>query len=270
MRALVLLVGFALACGVLVAASPASAQTGYVRVDAPAGGALGLVVVDGAQAGRPGDVLAVPADSATTVALVEAGAAWNPRRAEVTVSVPAGDTLAVGLALPERYRVETLPLGARVRLDRPDGAAQLLGEAPLTVDLAPGTAGTLVATLDGYAEARLALDGRAGVPVTLVLAPDGTAPGTVPVTVLTTERSGRGRALIDAAVGALTLGAGAFAVVTKFRADRIDDRYRDPASAERGSESLRAEAQRLDRFSLVALGAMQVGVGVLAVRLVLR
>ena len=252
----------------VVTAASASAQTGYVRV-APAASAA-LVVVNGTEAGRPGDVLAVPADSATTVALVEAGAAWDPRRAEVTVSVPADDTLAVGLVLPERYRVETLPLRARVRLDRPDGTAQPLGEAPLAVDLPPGTAGTLVATLDGYSEARLALDGRAGRAITLVLAPDGSAPGTIPVTVLTTERSGRGRAVIDAAVGALTLAAGAVAVVTKFRADSVDDRYRDPASAERGSEDLRAEAQRLDRLSLVALGAMQVGVGVLAVRLVLR
>lgn len=254
----------------LALSASAGAQPAYVRVDAGTAPAPGVVVVDGVEAGRAGDVLRIAADTATVVALVEAGAAWNPRRAEVTVSVPAGDTLAVGLALPERYRVETLPLRALVALERPDGAREILGEAPLTVDLPAGTAGTLVATLDGYREARLALDGRAGAPLTLVLTPDGGAPGTAPVTVLTTERTGRSRSLLDAGLGALTLAAGVVAVVTKFRADDLDDRYRDPASAERGDETLRAEAQRLDRFSLVALGAMQVGVGVLAIRLVLR
>ena len=255
---------------VLVLASPSRAQVAHVRVDAPAG----VVVVSGTEVGGPGDVLTIPADSAVVVALVEAGAAWNPPRAEVTVSVPAGDTLAVGLALPVRVRVETLPLRAAVVLDRGDGTRQSLGEAPLTVDLAPGVTGTLVATLDGYREARLALDAatasRPGAPLLLVLTPDGSAPGTPPVTVLTTERRGNRAALLDAGIGALTLAAGAFAVVTKFRADGLDDRYRDPGSAERGSDTLRAEARRLDRLSLVGLGAMQVGVGALALRLVLK
>ena len=257
------------------ASQPAAAQPGYVRVDASASAAPGTVVVAGVEAGRPGDVLAVPADSAVTVALVEAGPAWSPRRAEVTVSVPAGDTLAVGLALPVRYRVETLPLRASVVLET---ARELrsLGTAPLSVDVPVGTTGTLVATLDGYREARLALESAdasgtdASAPLTLVLAPDGSAPGTPPVTVLTTERRGRRTFLVDAGIGALTLAAGAVAVATKFRADRLDDRYRDPASAERGVESLRADAERLDRLSLVALGAMQVGVGALAFRLILR
>lgn len=254
-----------------VLASAAAAQPAYVRVDASASAAPGTVVVAGVASGRPGDVLAIPADSAVVVALVEVGPAWSPRRAEVTVSVPAGDTLAVGLALPVRYRVETLPLRASVALET-GGERRILGTAPIRVDLPVGTAGTLVATLDGYREARVALDGAdpSGAPLTLVLAPDGSAPGTPPVTVLTTARRGRRTFLVDAGIGALTLAAGAVAVATKFRADRLDNRYRDPASAERGVETLRDDAERLDRMSLVALGAMQVGVGALAFRLVLR
>ena len=258
--------------GLIALATSAVAQTAptsYVRVDAPDGDAA--VVVGGVAAGRVGDVLAIPADSAVTVALVEAGAQWNPRRAEVTVSVPPNDTLAVGLALPVRVRVETLPSRAAVALVRPDGTRQALGASPLTADLAPGASGTLVATLAGYREARLALDAsaRRDGPVTLLLAPDGSAEGAPAVTVLSTARPGRHR-LVDAGIGVLTLAAGAVAVAAKFRADGIDDRYRDPASAERGSEGLRADAARLDRLSLVALGAMQVGVGALALRFVLR
>ena len=262
----ILLAGRAL-LGLVALATSAAAQTAYVRVDAPDGDAA--VVVGGVAAGRVGDVLAVPADSAVAVALVEAGAQWNPRRAEVTVSVPAGDTLAVGLALPVRVRVETLPSRAAVALVQPDGTRQALGESPLVADLAPGASGTLVATLDGYGEARLALDASAAGPVTLLLAPDGRSDGAPAVTVLSTTRPGRHR-LVDAGIGVLTLAAGAVAVATKFRADGLDNRYRDPASAERGSESLRSDAARLDRLSLVALGAMQVGVGALALRFVLR
>ena len=249
-------------------AHAASAQTATVRVSAP-DDAEAFVAVDGSVAGRPGEAIAIPADRPVRVALVEAGAVWNPRRATVTVSVSAGDTLGVGLALPVRVRVETLPGGAAVALVLPDGTARALGTAPLTADVDPGQTGTLVATLGGYREARMAL-AASDRPLTLVLAPDGLTADAPPVALLTTGRRDRRGALLDAGIGVLTLAAGAVAVVTKFRADRIDNRYRDPASAERGSEALRDEAQRLDRTSLVALGAMQLGVGAIALRLVLR
>ena len=281
---------FLLALAAFAANSPGQAQTepapagppartAFVRVDAPAGEAA-AVVVGGLAAGRAGDVLAVPADSAVTVALVEAGAAWNPRRAEVTVSVPAGDTLAVGLALPVRVRIETRPSRAAVALVRADGTRQALGTSPLAADLAAGTAGVLVATLGGYREARVALDAstaaRRTTPVTLLLVPDGGLAagsdggpdGAPAVTVLPARPRRTG--FVDAGIGVLALAAGAVAVAAKFRADGLDDRYRDPASAERGSASLRADAARLDRVSLAALGVMQLGVGVLALRFVLR
>ena len=254
----------------LCAVSAASAQTASVRVDSPD---AAVVAVGDSVAGRPGDVIAVPAGRPVRVALVEPGAAWNPRRAEVTVSVPPGDTLGVGLALPVRVRVETMPPGAAVALvtlTDVSSTRRALGTAPLTVDLPPGQAGSLEATLDGYLGAGAAVPGTSGALVLLRLAPDGVAETAAPVALLTTERRNPRGALVDATIGALTLAAGAVAVVTKFRADRLDTRYRDPASAERGSTDLRAEARRLDRASLVALGTMQVGVGAIAVRLILR
>ncbi|MEM0964322.1 MAG: prenyltransferase, partial [Bacteroidota bacterium] len=74
----------------------------------------------------------------------------------------------------------------------------------------------------------------------------------------------------DLGIGAAALAAGAVAVHFKFRADSVDDRYRSETSPERGDEALLDEALRLDRYSAAALGAMQVGVGVLALRFVLR
>ena len=75
---------------------------------------------------------------------------------------------------------------------------------------------------------------------------------------------------VDVGIGAAAVAAGAVAVHYKFRADRIDDRYRDPEDPGFADEALRQDALRLDRLSTVALVAMQVGVGALAIRFVLR
>jgi hypothetical protein len=216
---------------------------------------------------RPGAATAVAPGVAVDVTLVDDPGAWNPLRATARVGpLAAGDTARVALALPVRYRVETMPQGATVVLDGPDGT-RTLGLAPLTVDLPRNTQASVVARLDGYADARARLDG-AGGRVTLAL--DGVGGAAPPVVLLPTERSYLSRTLTDLGIGALTLAAGAVAVYYKFEADARDDRYRDPNSAERGLEPLRTEAESFDRRSAIALGAMQVGVGVLALRFVLR
>ncbi len=181
----------------------------------------------------------------------------------------AGDSLRLALDLPRRLRIETLPIRAEVALEDGAGGRRPLGTAPLTVDLPADAQGTLVATLDGYQTARLPLaDAAASGPTTILLDP---APGAEPgLELLPTERSTRRRTLIDVGIGAATVAAAALAVHYKFRADAVDDDYRSDDPALRGDEALRDEALRLDRTSAVALGAMQVGVAVLAIRFVLR
>ncbi len=90
------------------------------------------------------------------------------------------------------------------------------------------------------------------------------------VALLPTERSTARRTWLDIGIGAAAVGAGALAIYYKFEADNADDRYRDQLSPDRGDDSFRQEALRLDRLSAVALAGMQVGVGVLAIRFVLR
>ena len=248
---------------VSLAAAPAWSQpadsSAWVRVEADGG----AVVVDDRPAGAPGDWVEV-APGARTVALVDDLRAWDPRRASRTVTVGPGDSVSVALALPLRTRVETLPIRALV-VREDGGRRDTLGAAPLVLELAPGERAQLVATLDGFDAARATA--RAGEPVTLVLTP---AAGTVPdVALLPTERSTVRRTVIDVSLGVAALAAGAVAVHYKFRADALDDRYRGDTS-ERGNEALRQEALRLDRLSAAALGAMQMGVGVLALRFVLR
>lgn len=254
MRALVLLAA--------LIAVPASAQgTAWLVVETDGS----AVVIRGAGETRvtepPGTVVALPAGAATVEA-VDDPAAWNARRAETTVTLVAGDTARVALPLPVRYRVETFPLGAALTVDgRP------VGTAPATVDLPRGATATLVARLDGHADATATLAGDGGR-VDLTLRP--TSAEAPAVVLLPTQRSPRARTLIDVGIGALAVAAGAVAVHYKFRADRLDDRYRDPDGPDFGNETLRTEAEALDVRSGVALGVMQAGLVGLAVRFVLR
>jgi len=245
-----------------VLAAPLGAQTAYVRVEAEAG----VVLVDQALAGPAGAWLAV-APGTREVALVDDVQAWDPRQVTTTLTVAEGDSVTTRLVLPERVRVETLPIRATVFRVGTGGERDTLGVAPLTLDLAPGGSAELVASLDGYDDARRVVEANDRT-VTILLRP---GPDTSPeAALLPTQRSALRRTLIDSGIAAVILSAGAVAVHYKFRADAVDDRYRDPTSPEFGDESVRQEALRLDRYSIAALGAMQVGVGVLALRFVLR
>lgn len=211
----------------------------------------------------PGTPVTVPAGRVHVTALTDVQA-WDGPRAEVDIDAVAGDTVRVTLAVPVRYRIESVPLGATVAV-----AGRSVGTTPVNVDLARGATAAATVRLAGYTDAVAPLGG-AGGPIAVVLRPAGAAEGPPLVVRLPTQRSPRVRTWIDVGVGALTLAAGAVAVHYKFRADALDDRYRDPESPERGTESLREEAENLDLRSGLALGAMQVGVGVLALRFILR
>lgn len=251
---------FAFLLGALLAL-PVAAQTAHVRVDA----AEGEVVVDGERAGEVGGWIAVEPGE-RVLALVDDAEAWNPRRAERAVSVAAGDSVAVALTLPLRLRVETLPIRAVVVRETASGR-DTLGTSPLTLESDGAAPVVLVATLDGYEAVRqtVAPDAEA-VTIVLPLADEATPQAAL----LPTQRSTLGRTLVDVGIGAAALAAGAVAVHYKFRADAVDDRYRTEGTADFGDESLRDEALRLDRASAVALGAMQVGIGALALRFVFR
>ncbi len=242
-------------------AMPVAAQTAHVRVEAD----QGEVVVDGERAGDPGAWIGV-APGERAVALVDDADAWDPRRADRTVAVAAGDSVTVVLALPVRLRVETLPIRATVVRETASGR-DTLGTSPLTVETDGAAPVVLVASLDGYEPVRQTVAPYAEA-VTLVLPLGDDA--TPQAALLPTQRSTLGRTLVDVGIGAAALAAGAVAVHYKFRADAIDDRYRTEGTADFGDETLRDEALRLDRYSAAALGAMQVGVGVLALRFVLR
>ena len=243
--------------------TPAPAQVSVVT-NAPEA----LVKIDGVGVGvaedgpfevEPGDV---------TVQLVaEDVAAWAPRRSAVSVSVGAGERAEVRLDLPFRYRVETFPIGAEVSVEHA-GERESLGTSPIMLGRERRLEGSLIAEAPGYLPARVPAPDSLTNRVTLVLRPLEADAEPVAASGWTPAR--RPNRFIDYALGATAVAAAAVAVHYKFQADEVDDRYRLEGSQERGNPVLKAEAERLDGYSLAALGVMQVSVAVLAIRFVIR
>ena len=189
--------------------------------------------------------------------------AWQPRRAEREVTVEAGEMVEARLDVPYRYRVESFPYGATVSLEG-EGEARVLGTTPLDLSVEQPLDGTLVVRKPGFASAEQAPGEAADNRYSLVLRPLDFAAGTTAEVGLPSRRDPN--TWIDVAAVSLALGAGAVAVYYKFKGD---DEYEAYARSG-GDPALRDDFERYDTYSAVALGAMQVGIGVFAIRLVLR
>jgi hypothetical protein len=251
----------------VVAAAPAGAQapaTLVLETNAPEA----LVLANGAVIGRADEEPLYLPEGTVEVVLIEDAEAWESRRAAATVQVEPGAVVALALDLPVRYRIETMPARATVVLET-EGREEVLGETPLVLDRPEALSGTLVARRPGFLPASLAPGDSLTNRHTLMLRPleagarDEAAAGWMPP-------PRRPNPWIDIAAAGVAIAAAGVAVHYKFQADSVDDRYRNAISPERGDPALKAEAERLDVYSLSALGVMQLGLGVLAVRFVLR
>jgi hypothetical protein len=187
--------------------------------------------------------------------------AWRLRTAEADVKVQPGETQTVRLDVPTRYRVESFPYGAVVTLEG-EGDARRLGKTPLDLEVDEPLDGTLVVEKAGHAVERQQPGSAADNRYTFVLRPLDYEVGTTEVAL---NESQRPNYWIDAAAVGLALGAGAVAVYYKFKGDDEFDEY-----ARTGNPAERDDFERYDTYSAIALGAMQVGIGVFAIRLVLR
>jgi hypothetical protein len=187
--------------------------------------------------------------------------AWRPRRAEAEVEVRAGETVTVRLDVPTRYRIESFPYGAVVTVEG-EGGVRRLGETPLDYESPRPLEGTLVVEKAGHAAAEQAAGAAADNRYRFVLRPLDYEAGTAEVAL---GQPGPPNYWIDVAAVGLALGAGALAVHYKFKGD---DEYAEYARS--GDPQQRDDFERYDTYSAIALGAMQVGIGVFAVRLVLR
>lgn len=222
----------------------------------------GLVFADGEFLGAASAQPFTLAPGTYDLVLVEPNReAWRPRRAEAAATVEAGATAAVRLFVPARYRIESVPFGATVTHEAPTGEETALGTTPLDLLVDEPLFGTFRLEKPGYMTvvepAGEALENR----INVVLAPlEYEADASV---ALPEER--RPNYWIDVAAASVAVAAGAVAIYYKFEADNLYDEY-----LRTGDPELRPRFERYDDYSAAALGAMQVGVGVLAIRLVLR
>jgi len=222
----------------------------------------GLLRANGALLGAAGDGAFELAPGTYVLTLEEPNReAWQVRRAEAEVVVRAGEAARLRLDVPYRYRVESFPYGAAVTLEGPD-EARVLGETPLTVVFEAPLEGDLVVAAPGHRAARQPAGASADNAYSFVLKPLDPFEAAAPEAGLDARRP---NVWIDVAAAGLALTAGAVAVYYKQKGDARYDAY-----ARSGDPMLRPEFERYDTYSAVALGAMQVGLGVLAVRLVLR
>ena len=218
-----------------------------------------LVMIDSTYAGRAEGTVVASTPGQRTVALVPAEVgAWDLAQPQQTIELIEGDTLHLVIDFPYQYRIDSHPFGASVSLagipSSEIGKTPMLhtSDTVLTVDL--------LVSKDGYASTTIT-PGREVINrhSVVLVSFDGTVPDDLAV-----EWNPRGssKKWLNWAAGALALGGGALAVHYKFKADEQYEEY-----LQTGDPALKETVDRYDAYSYVALGAMQVGVGVLAIRL---
>lgn len=228
----------------------------YVRVTSNLPGSL--ILVDSTFAGTVGDstVISVrPGMHRIGVAPSEVGS-WVLSPPENPVLAFEGDTVIVKLDFPITYRIDTVPYGATVFREDED---RMLGETPLVFSTDAVLRAALVLEKSGYATERI-------MPGTEVVNQHTVSLRPLEDDISRSDAeewnpSPGGRWLTYSAVALIAAG-GALAVHFKFEADDKYEEYLETADAE-----TKAEVDRFDRMSYVALGGLQVGLGILVYRL---
>jgi len=241
-------------------AADSVAATGTVVIETNLPG--GLLFVDDEPLGvAEGGVFEVPAGAHTLILREPNAEAWRLRAVTAEIDVRSSATQTVRLDVPYRYRIESFPYGAVVTLEG-EGGAQRLGKTPLDLEVDEPLAGTLVVEKAGHTVARQQPGASADNHYAFVLRPLDYEVGSTEIALGEPRQPNQ---WIDIAALGLAAGAGAVAVYYKFKGDDEFDEY-----ARTGDPALRSDFERYDTYSAIALGAMQVGIGVFAIRLVLR
>ena len=185
---------------------------------------------------------------------------WSIAPLMVPLAPTPRDTLRLRMDFPFHHRLDTHPFGAQVFLV--NGPARTsLGTTPMvhvTSHLSPGI---FAIELEGYERVRLTPGDQIWNRYEVSLVPLTEDIGSAQIW----DAPKRRRSWIDYAAATLGVAAGVAAVHYKFKADRLDDRYQ-----ETGDPTLRPRIARLDDYSGLALGVMQLNLGVLAIRFALR
>ncbi len=187
---------------------------------------------------------------------------WSVPPIETQLDASAGDSLELHLQFPYYYRVESIPFGARVHLE---GGQEWnhLGTTPLLHASATPLDARIVVERPGYAMERIEPGRDVWNRHVVMLKPsDELDPTAAQVNWHPPKKR---RAWIDyAALGSAAV-AGVIAVHYKFKADDLYSTYEETADP-----ALRDDIHAHDLRSGVAFGVMQAGLGLFALRLLLR
>lgn len=229
----------------------------YLRVESNLDGSL--ILVDSAYVGVIGraDFLEVrPGQRRIGLAPAAVGS-WVLTRPETNVTALPGDTVTVRLDFPITYRIDTTPFGATVFREDEDRS---IGQTPLVFTSETALRTALILEKAGYASERIVPGSEVfnQHSVSLRALEDQMVPAGA---VEWNPGNRRHRWITYSALG-LVVAGGALAVHFKFEADDKYEEYLVTANPQ-----TKDEVDRLDRFSYVALGGMQVGLGILAYRL---
>lgn len=186
---------------------------------------------------------------------------WGVPSLSFDLHAMPGDTLDLEARFPYVYRLESTPR-AEVLLDGSSGRT-LLGDTPLLYRAEEHPAGVFLVEREGYVPAVIQPGNDLWNLHSVKLEPAG-ADGAGREGIVVEEAHGRRRWIDYTAVG-VAIVAGVVAVHYKLKADRLYDEYTDT-----GDPTLRPPIDRYDRYSAAALGTMQVGIGVFALRLAFR
>lgn len=255
----------------LAAASPSAAQMEersdtldervFLKVETNARQAI--LYADSTFLGRVSDrIVAVPAETRLIRLVLQDLESWSISPVEHSLRAQARDTVTVRLPFRHHYRIESMPFGAHVHLER-DGERIRLGATPLLHRSDAPLDGVLAVERPGYVIERIKPGDEIWNRHLVSLSPSQDPEVTVASVDWKPPR--RHRQWIDYAALGTAVAAGAIAIHYKFKADALYAEYEDSAD-----HSLRTDIHAYDVRSGVAFGVMQAGIGVFAVRLFLR
>ena len=183
---------------------------------------------------------------------------WSIAPIEAALEGESGDTLDLHLDFPSHHRVETVPFGASVYWVSREGRTRM-GTTPL-VFASSGT-GSMALELAGFQGVRIEALPDVWNTYRIELRPDAVHTGAGRGGLQTYRR----RRWIDYCAAGLAIAGGVLSVHHKFKADRLDRQYSSEADP-----LLVPRIRRLDTRAALSLGVMQVGLGTLAFRFIIR
>ncbi|GMQ82483.1 MAG: hypothetical protein BMS9Abin05_1937 [Rhodothermia bacterium] len=243
---------------VLFIAVPVRAQVGWVEIETNQTDAF--VYADSTWLGiAERSLFQIPRGADRIILVPRAADVWSVPAISHLLRGSGLDTIKVKLNFPYFYRLETVPSGVDIYLT--DGTVRrYLGTSPLDYRSDTPLLGELVFDQAGYVTRRVEpgsdIWNRHLVLLESVEQMDPLLSAGVRRT------TGHTKWIDYVAVGTAVVG-GLLAVHYKTKADRLYDEY-----TETRDRALKPDVEQFDLYSGIALGAMQVGLGVLAFRLI--